>query len=135
LALQLPQSGSQLARVHIPAAQPAVAWGRLHALLQPPQLAGSLAMFTSQPFGTLPSQLAKPAEQDVTPQTPCTHDGAAFAGAHAALHPPQLARSVAVFVSHPVATTPSQSAQVPLQPATVHRPAAQPAVPFKTLHA
>jgi hypothetical protein len=44
------------AMVHFPIVQLGVAWGVVHTMPQPPQLFGSAAVFTSQPFNGIPSQ-------------------------------------------------------------------------------
>jgi hypothetical protein len=46
------------ATVQLPPLQPAVAWGRLHVVPQVPQLVGSVAVLTSQPFDARWSQSA-----------------------------------------------------------------------------
>ena len=76
---------------------------------QPPQLFGSVALFDSQPFVALPSQLLKPALQEI-PQTPALQALEEFARAgHTVPQVPQLLRSVALADSQPLATLPSQS--------------------------
>lgn len=92
-------------------------------------------MFTSQPFGTLPSQLAKPTRQETMPHTPAVQAGDAFAGAQGVLQAPQCARSDTVLVSQPVEAMASQSAHPLLQLATVQTPAEQPEAPFTTTQA
>ncbi len=58
----------QLAMPHVLAAQLAVALGNEHTVPQPPQLAGSVSLFTSQPLPDMPSQSRVPAGQVVTTQ-------------------------------------------------------------------
>ena len=57
LPSQLPKPGLQLATVHAPAAQPAVALASEQAAPQAPQCAGVTVTLVSQPLAALPSQL------------------------------------------------------------------------------
>jgi len=66
--------------------------------------------FASQPFAVLPSQSANPLVHTYR-QVPISQVVTVFGReAQAVAQPPQCARSVAVFASHPVPAMPSQSA-------------------------
>ena len=67
---------------HVPPLQLAVPWFWLHRPPHVPQLSGSVATFTSQPFATSPSQSAKPAAHAMK-HWPTWHAGVPFADEHA----------------------------------------------------
>jgi len=71
-------------------------WGATHALPQTPQLAGSVASVTSQPFAGLLSQFARPAAQAVTPHASLVQVAAdaVFGTGHAMQAAPQVAGSL-----------------------------------------
>jgi hypothetical protein len=100
-----------------------------HELPQRPQCALVVASSTSQPFATLPSQLAKPAAQRsshapaVQAATPFAPDGQRVP------HAPQLFTSELTESSHPLARSPSQFAKPALHPSP-HTPLAHWAAPL-----
>jgi hypothetical protein len=67
-------------------------WPPVHALVQDPQCALSLAVLASQPLSGLPSQSAYPAAQEGM-HAPPEHAVVPCALVHATLHPPQWATS------------------------------------------
>ncbi len=79
-------------------------------------------MSVSQPFASLPSQLAKPVVHDATVQRPAAQAGVAFASMQAVPQAPQFATLVTVSTSQPLAATPSQS----WKPASQVKPQAVP---------
>ena len=87
---------------------------------QPPQLAGSVATFFSQPSSVRPLQSAQPASQAPMPHAPPLHIDAACAKSHALSHVPQCRASEPSCASQPSAGSPLQSAKPPSQPATPH---------------
>lgn len=111
---------TQLPAVHVCAARQT----RPHA----PQFDRLVCVLVSHPLAAFASQSPYPAEQ-VKVQAEPTHPGVALAGrTQRAPHRPQWVTSVAVFVSHPFATLPSQSPN-PAVHAMVHNPPVQPGVP------
>lgn len=91
LPLQSAKPVEQAAMVQAPTVQPAVAFGRVQAWPQVPQLVAVVRRSTSQPFPAAPSQSAKFALQ-VKPQLVPLHVALAFAGTvHGAHDDPQLA--------------------------------------------
>src|SRR3954466_9796845 len=60
---QFPKPALHEATTHALFAQPGTAFGRLHALPQPPQFFGSDASSASQPLPAFPSQSAYPTAQ------------------------------------------------------------------------
>ncbi len=101
---------------------------------QPPQLAELVLVFVSQsvPF---PSQSAQGAVQVATLHTWLTHFALALAMLQAVAQPPQLAASPAMFVSQPLATLPSQSAQPASQVPTLQADATHDGVACGTTQA
>lgn len=99
-----------------------------HARPHAPQLVTLVAVSASHPFEGSPSQFVKPAVHAPSTHTPVEHVALAFANAHAWPHAPQLARSDRTIASHPLATSPSQSA-VPGMHVSAQAPAVQVAVP------
>ena len=91
---------------------------------QRPQLVTLLEVSASQPLVALASQSWKLPVQDVTVQTPATHDPTALAGAHLAPQALQLAVSVLRLTSQPLAGFPSQSAKPASQVLIPHTPKA-----------
>ena len=106
LASQSAYPAAHAPRTHAPLAQVAAACANEHALAHEPQLAGSVAVFTSQPFAPLPSQFAVPAVHVVITHAPLVHVAPA---AQALPHDPQLA-AVVMGTSHPFDAVPSQFA-------------------------
>jgi hypothetical protein len=130
--LQLSQLGaSQLAIMHEPLPQVAVACARLQAVPQPPQLASVLSG-VSQPFGCPPLQSPNPGVHIVIRQTPVAQLSLAFARLHDVPQPPQLVRLLS-WVSQPLASPPLQSPQPPLQLWIRHVRSAHVAVAFARL--
>jgi hypothetical protein len=98
-----------------------------HAVRQVPQFEVVLSG-ASHPLPGRPSQFPKPGLQ-VNEQALPLHDDTAFAALQTVPQAPQLLALFAVFVSQPLAGTPSQSRKVPLHTG-VHAPATQLVVPF-----
>jgi hypothetical protein len=114
----------QRTTVHAPAAQPlAAAPASAHSVAQAPQFVGSFAGLAQKAIGAAP-QVASGAAQ-VAPQTPPEHTCPA---AQAVPQAPQLALSVRVSTSQPLAGLASQSAKPVAQASTAHAPTAQVAV-------
>jgi hypothetical protein len=111
IALQFAKPGLQVPTVHRPAAQPATAFGTLHALPHAPQAVGVVLVFTSQPSAGLPLQSAKPASQAPTVQRPRVHAAVAWASMHALVHVPHAEAVPLRSVSQPLAAILSQSAK------------------------
>ncbi len=89
LLLQSTHPASHTAIAHDPAPHFAVAWGRLQTVPQPPQLDGSLWVFTSQPVCACLSQSAKPPLQLAIWQPPLVHFELALARLQAVAQLPQ----------------------------------------------
>jgi hypothetical protein len=101
--------------------------------LQAPQLLGSVATFTSQPFPVRPSQFANPALQGPSVHWELTQERAEFGNpGQNALQAPQLLGSVAELISQPSALTPLQLRKGARQLPTVQIEAWHAAVPFCT---
>lgn len=83
--------------LHTPATQASVPPLMLQWAPQAPQLAGSVAVWVSQPFAGFVSQSAKPELHATTLQVDAAHFSTALLVLHAALHPPQFATSFVVF--------------------------------------
>jgi hypothetical protein len=81
----------------------------VHTVPQLPQLAGSLAVFTSQPFGARWSQSEYPGLHVPMRQLEPVHEGVAWGGAQTRPQPPQLFVSLVVLTSHPLDGNRSQS--------------------------
>jgi hypothetical protein len=77
----------------------------------------------SQPLAAVASQSPKPALHIATVHAPAAHPAVAFATVHVRPHAPQLATSVAVATSQPLAAIESQSPKPALHVAP-HTPAA-----------
>jgi hypothetical protein len=121
-------------RAQAPDWQAPVAWSSVAQLVpQAPQFAVSFCPSTSQPSAGLMLQCKKPAWQ-VLPQAPLTQVAVVFGPAPQALaQAPQFFASESVFVSHPLATSASQSA-VPAGHATsLHAPDTQATVPLAAM--
>jgi len=110
---------------HVGVAPAAPAHTRPHT----PQLAMVVFVFTSHPLVAFASQFAYPA-MHANPQTPDTHELAAFARAgHAAPHMPQWDVLVFVFVSQPELVVQSPQPALHMNP---HRPAVHTALALTT---
>jgi hypothetical protein len=106
---------------HIPATQFGVPFIVEQTFPQPLQLLTSEASVTSQPFVSLPSQLAKPGVQTM-PHWDAVHVALPFWLLQAAPQAPQFAGSAERSVSQPLAGLPSQSAKGALQLPTAQVP-------------
>src|SRR6185312_1823274 len=102
-----------------------LAFARLHAFLQLPQLFTSALVLTSHPFVGLPSQSAKPVLQDTIVQAPFVHVALALVREHLLPQAPQLLGSVWRLTSQPSLTVPLQLAKFGLQLAMEHDPLEQ----------
>lgn len=104
---QLAKPGLQKSIRHEPFEHSAVAFARAHATPHPPQLV-SVVNEVSQPLVSMPSQFANPLLQEAVAHVPLRHVALALARAHAMPQPPQstVLRS---DVSHPFASSASQS--------------------------
>lgn len=92
---QLPKPAAQVSVRQPPVAHDAVAFARVHAAPQPPQLV-RVVVGVSQPSGADRLQSANPPLHVTIAQLPLAHRSLAFARSQRVPHPPQLARSVAV---------------------------------------
>jgi hypothetical protein len=81
---------------------------KLHVLAHEPQFDTSLERLTSQPFVTLPSQLAKPVSHAIW-HAPLAQLRVPLLPEQTLPHAPQFETSASVGVSQPLASTPSQS--------------------------
>lgn len=106
----------------LPVEQVEAAFARVHITPQPPQLARLLSE-VSQPFGSTPSQFAKPALQPRMPQVPPGHVDIAFGREHITPQPPQFAVLLS-GVSQPFPSVPSQLPRPGLHAAIEHVPVA-----------
>lgn len=100
---QFPHPPVHATTVHAESAHPAIAFGRVHAALQEPQLFALLVRLTSQPSVGLRSQSAKPVLHVPMPHVPLLQTDDALASWHTVPQPPQLLTSVDVAISHPSA--------------------------------
>jgi hypothetical protein len=133
LPSQLPKPASQEVIPHAPA-EHVVTFAFVNVLQfvcaphVAPQVATALR-FTSQPFAALPSQLPKPASQEVIPHAPAEHVVAfALVNAVQSTRPPQVAPHVVFalrLTSQPFAALPSQSANPGSQVVMPQAPAPQ----------
>jgi hypothetical protein len=98
--------------------------GAAHALPQRLQLAVLLRVSTSQPLGTRPSQLAKPALHAPMPHTPAEQVEVPLAVEQALPQRPQLPVLLRVSTSQPLRGLPSQSAK-PASQVNPHAPEEQ----------
>ena len=126
-ASQLPKPAPQTIE-HAPLAQAAVPLLELQILAQAPQFAASVVSRASHPLEYLVSQSAKPALQPATVQAEFRQAGVPLAATQVVPHVPQLAGSLVVVASQPLATLPSQLPK-PAAQAIVHTPPEQPGVP------
>ena len=113
---QLAKPALQLAMVHAPAAQPAVALASEQTVLQAPQLVGLVVVLVSQPSLSRPLQLPKPAPQ-LMPQSCEVQVAVPLVPTQARPQAPQL-ETVVVATSQPLPGAPSQSA-VPAEQLTL----------------
>jgi hypothetical protein len=108
LPSQLAKPALQLAMVHAPAAQPAVALASEQTVLQVPQLVALVWVLVSQPSLRLPLQLPRPGEQ-MMPQSPPVQLAVPPVDTQARPQAPQLV-VVVMFTSHMSLGRPLQSA-------------------------
>jgi len=128
--LQSPAPSLQRTTVQAPAAQPtAAAPGSEHTIPHPPQLEGLIAALAQYAVAPAP-QVMRGAAQ-VAPHAPPEHT---WPAAQALPQAPQLALSVRVSTSQPLAGLPSQSAKPEAQAATVQAPTVQVAVALGRAH-
>ncbi len=99
-----------------------------------PQFDVFVAVWISQPFVLLPSQLANVPTHEVISHVPVLHDVFALAYAHVTPHPSQLL-FVRRLVSRPLAYKPSPSANPVLHERIVQLPPMQVGVPLATKQA
>ncbi len=102
-ALQSANPGSQAPNVQTPATHDSAAFGRLHAVPQPPQFASEPAVFVSHPFAIIPSQFANPVLHVPTAQAPATHAAVPLGTVHTVPHAPQFRGSV-IVLTHDIVT-------------------------------
>ncbi len=128
---QSAKPGLHAPTAHALAAQAAVPFETEQRLPQRPQLPVSARRSTSQPLAGLPSQSAKPVSQRPTPHTPPVQSTVACGrAAQGRLHAPQFITSVAVRVSQPLLTSPSQSSVPEAHTPMPQAPARHTAVPL-----
>jgi hypothetical protein len=113
LPLQSSKPPLHAVMVQVPVAHDSVAFVRLHAVPQPPQLVRELRA-VSQPLLATVSQLPRPASQVPTAHVPEAQVSVPPASAHATPHPPQSVR-VRVLRSQPLPSLPSQLSKPALQ--------------------
>src|SRR3954463_15592368 len=92
----LQESMLQVLLVHAAVPLKVVQW-----VPQVPQLFTSETVLTSHPFPASPSQFAKPALQDATPQVLLMHDAVPLAAVQWVPQAPQLFTSTVLFTSQP----------------------------------
>jgi hypothetical protein len=78
------------------------------AMPQPPQWALLVRVWVSQPLVWMPSQLPKPAMQEVMEHAPAEQTEVALESVHALPHAPQLVALLRRSVSQPLLAAPSQ---------------------------
>jgi hypothetical protein len=103
-------------------------------LLHVPQLRESAAVFVSQPFGVMPSQLVKPALHIPIAHAPPTHASTALGKLQTFPQAPQCDTFVFVFVSQPLAGILSQLPNVPSHVPIAQAPATQDSVALASEH-
>jgi hypothetical protein len=124
---------SQLCIPHVVPRHVGVPFCTAHIVPQPPQFCGLFVVAVSQPFVTFASQLPNPAAQ-VIPHTPDAQNARPFVVLHASPHPPQFFALVSVFVSHPFAALPSQSANGGMHDEISHAPLVHVVFAFGSTH-
>jgi hypothetical protein len=136
LASQLPNPAAQTIDTQAPPAQIGTPLTRLHARPHAPQLRASVLSADSHPFAARPSQSPRPGAQSTpTVHALATHAAVRPAGAVQTLpHRPQADASERVSVSHPFATTPSQSAKPVRHTPSWHVPSTQRSAAFARSH-
>ena len=132
IPLQSEKPDAHEERPHCPATQLGDPFCAGQTTPQPPQFCTSVVVAASQPFAALPSQSVKPGEHAYA-HVLAAHEATVLGrGAHARPQPPQWATVLVVLTSQPLAAFMSQLAKPAEHAATVHAPAAQPAVPLAT---
>jgi hypothetical protein len=104
LLLQSAKPGLQARMEQVPPVHPAVPCGMLHTWPHVPQLLGSPPVLTSQPFGTRPSQSAKPGLQAAIVHIELEHPPVPLGTTQTMPQPPQSAGLLVVLTSHPSGT-------------------------------
>jgi hypothetical protein len=117
MLLQLPNPELHVPSVQLPVEHDSLAFARLHAVPQPPQLVSVLSV-VSQPLPPLPSQSPRPLMQLAVPHTPLTQFGVPPAVEQALPQVLQWLTFVLRLISQPLAVLPSQFAKPALQPIT-----------------
>jgi hypothetical protein len=121
LPSQSAKPAAQRTTVQTPPAQPlAATLASAHTAPHAPQLAGSMAVLAQKAVGPAPQVLS--GEAQAVPHIPAEHTRPA---AQAVPQPPQLALSLRVSTSQPLAALPSQSRKPVAQAAIAQAPAAQ----------
>ena len=114
--------------LHVPELQLAVPFVVLQALPHPPQLAMSVFRLVSQPLRVSLSQFEKPLLHVIV-QVPLLHAAVPFVEPQTLPHAPQLEVELAVFVSQPLVSFPSQFARPGLHVMPLHTPPVHEGVP------
>jgi hypothetical protein len=127
LLSQLPKPLLQV-MLQVPELQVVVPFVVLQALRHPPQLAVSVFRLVSQPLRVSLSQLENPVLQVIV-QVPLLHAAVPFVEPHTLPQAPQFAVLLAVFVSQPLVSFPSQFARPGLQVMPLHTPPVHEGVP------
>ena len=130
LPSQSANPGLHVWNMHVEIAQRVVAFGRAHVTPQAPQFVKLFSVSVSQ-SGVL-SQFARPLVQVDSAQTPAVQTFVPPASVHGIAHAPQCRIELLVFVSQPVATIESQSANGGAHDAIEHTPARQTPTPLPT---
>jgi hypothetical protein len=118
--------------VQVPLEQSAVAFARMQATPQPPQLV-IVRSDVSHPFASTPSQFENPVSQLAMPHTPLPQVAVAFERLQPMPHPPQFI-VVRIDVSQPVASMPSQSSKPVTHVPMRHVPLVQSAIALARTH-
>lgn len=114
--------------LQLPERQVAAPFVVLQALPHPPQLAVSVFRLVSQPLRVSLSQFEKP-PLHVIVQVPLLHVAVPFVEPQTLPHAPQLEVELAVFVSQPLVSFPSQFARPGLHVIPLHTPPVHEGVP------
>jgi len=127
LLSQLPKPALHV-MLQVPELQFAVPFVVLQALPHPPQLAVFVFTLVSQPLRVSLSQFEKP-PLHVIVQVPLLHAAVPFVDPQTLPRAPQLAVELAVFVSQPLVSLPSQFTRPGLHVMPLHTPPVQDGVP------
>jgi len=126
--LQSEKPGLHESTAQAPLTHAAVPLATLQTFPQAPQLLALVLVLTSHPLAGSWSQSAKPVSQAATVQALLLHPAVALARVQTFPQAPQFAGLVLVFTSQPSVGSLLQSPKPALHEATVHAPAAHPAV-------